>query len=70
MIAYVGSDRVQGDQINIHLDLSFDQNQADTDTIRTFKVEGDRLTLTSPPQTNPFLKDQTTIATVVYERVK
>jgi hypothetical protein len=34
MNAYVGSYRIQGDQINIHIDISSDQTSTNTDTIR------------------------------------
>jgi hypothetical protein len=68
MNAYFGTYRVEGDQIKIHLDLSADQS--DFDTTRTFKINGDRLTSTTPPLKSAFLKDQTTITTVVYERVR
>jgi hypothetical protein len=65
---YAGSYRVQGDQILIHIDVSADQHNIDT--TRIFKIEGDKLTSTTPPLKNMFLKDQTTVTTVVYERVK
>jgi hypothetical protein len=70
MNAYVGSYRVQGDQINIHIDIASNQVLNNTDAIRFFKIDGDRLTSTTPPEKNSFLKDQTTIAKLVYERVK
>ena len=70
MNAYSGSYRIQGDQINIHIDIASNQALTNTDTTRTFKIDGDQLTLTTPPEKNSFLKDQTTIAKLVYERVK
>jgi hypothetical protein len=70
MNAYVGSYRIQGDRINIHIDISSDQTSTNTDTIRIFRIDGDRLTSTTPPLKNAFLKDQITITKVVYERVK
>jgi hypothetical protein len=70
MNAYVGSYRIQGDQIHIHIDFASNQMLSNTDAIRFFKIDGDRLTSTTPPEKNSFLKGQTTIAKVVYERVK
>ena len=70
MNAYVGSYRIQGDQINIHIDIASNQVLNNTDAIRFFKIDGDRLTSTTPPEKNSFLKDQITIAKLVYERVK
>jgi hypothetical protein len=70
MNAYVGSYRTQGDQINIHIDISSNQILNNTDAIRFFKIDGDRLISTTAPEKNSFLKDQITIAKLVYERVK
>jgi hypothetical protein len=70
MNAYAGSYRIQGDQINIHYDIASNQALSNTDSIRFFKIVGDRLTLTTAPEKNSYLKDQTTTAKLVYERVK
>jgi hypothetical protein len=70
MLAYAGTYRVQGNEIIIHMELSWNQIQTGTDQKRFFKIEGNRLTLTTTPLVNAFLNNQTTVTTVVYERVK
>jgi hypothetical protein len=68
MDAYAGTYRVQGDEIIIHVELAW--NQVLTETKRFFRLDGDRLTLTTRPLVSAFLNNQTTVTTVVYERVK
>ena len=70
MLAYVGTYRVQGNEIIIHVEISWNQDPKNTDTRRTFKLDGDRLTTTTTPLVSSFLNNQTTVTTVVYERVK
>jgi hypothetical protein len=68
MLAYAGTYRVQGNEIIIHPELAW--NQVLTETKRFLKLDGDRLTLTTPPLVSAFLNNQTAVTTVVYERVK
>jgi hypothetical protein len=70
MLAYAGTYRVQGNEIIIHVEISWNQDPKNTDTRRTFKLDGDRLTTTTTPLVSSFLNNQTTVTTVVYERVK
>jgi hypothetical protein len=41
-----------------------------TDQKRFFKLEGNRLTITTTPQLNAFLKNKIAVATLVWERVE
>ena len=70
MLAYAGTYRIQGNEIIIHVELSWDQTLTGTDQKRFFKLEGNRLTITTPPLVSAFLGKQTTITTLVWERVK
>jgi hypothetical protein len=70
MIAYAGTYRVQGDDIIMHIEISSEQTITGTDYTRSFKLDGDRLTTTGRPIVSSFLNNQTTVTTVVYERVK
>jgi hypothetical protein len=70
MIAYAGTYRVQGDEITIHVEISSEQTTTGTDQTRFFKLDGDRLTTTTKPLVSSFLNNQTTVTTVVWERVK
>jgi hypothetical protein len=47
MLAYAGTYRAQGNEIIIHPELGW--SQVLTETKRFFKLDGDRLTLTTPP---------------------
>jgi len=70
MSAYAGSYRVEGNKIVLHFDITWNQIENGEDTTRLFKVEGDRLMVTSPPQKNSFLNNQMFSARTVWERVK
>jgi hypothetical protein len=70
MLAYAGSYKVQGNEIINHVEISWNPTLTGTDQKRLFKLEGDRLTLTTPPLVSVFLKNQTTFSTLVWERVK
>jgi hypothetical protein len=70
MNAYAGTYRVQGDEIIMHIEISSEQTITGTDFTRSFKLDGDRLTTTTRPIVSAFLNNQTTVTTVVYERVK
>jgi Lipocalin-like domain len=70
MLAYAGSYKVQGNKIINHVEISWNPTLTGTDQKRLFKLEGDRLTLTTPPLVSAFLKNQTTVSTLVWERVK
>ena len=47
--AYAGRYTVDGDRITHHVEVSLFQNWAGTDQVRFAKLEGRRLTLTTPP---------------------
>jgi hypothetical protein len=70
MNAYAGTYRVQGNEIIIHEEISKEQTVTGTDQARYFKLDGDRLTITTQPLVSSFLNNQTTVTTVVYERMK
>jgi hypothetical protein len=48
MLAYAGTYRVQGNEIILHSEISWNQDLSQVDQKRFFKIEGDRLTLTTP----------------------
>ena len=69
MLAYAGPYRVQANEVITHVELSWDQTLTGTDQKRFFKLEGNRLTITSTPLVSAFLGNQTTVTTLVWERV-
>jgi Lipocalin-like domain len=70
MNAYAGSYRVEGDTIIYHYDISMNQIGIGQDEKRPFKIEGDRLSYTTPPSPSPFLNNQIVSVSAVWERVK
>jgi CubicO group peptidase (beta-lactamase class C family) len=70
MSAYAGTYRVQGSEIIIHEEISSEQTTAGKDVTRSFKLDGERLTITTQPLVSSFLNNQITVTTVMYERVK
>jgi hypothetical protein len=70
MVAYAGTYHVQGSEIITHVEISWSQDLTGTDQKRFFKLEGNRLTTTTPPMANAFLENQTAVATLVWERME
>ena len=50
MYAYSGRYTVEGDKVVNHVDVSWNESWTGTDQVRFFKLEGDSLTITGPPQ--------------------
>ena len=49
MISYAGTYTVEGDKVIHHVEISWNQTRNGTDLVRSYKVEGDLLTLTTAP---------------------
>lgn len=56
MLAYAGTYSIQGNEIINHVEISWNPTLTGTDQKRFFKLEGDRLTFTTPPLVSAFLK--------------
>jgi hypothetical protein len=58
LLAYAGTYRVQGNEIIIHVEITWnqDQNLLNRDQTRSFKLDGDRLTTTTQPLVSSFLR--------------
>jgi len=48
-VAYAGSYTFTGDRVVHHIEVAWMQNRANSDTVRLVKLEGDHLTLRTPP---------------------
>jgi hypothetical protein len=48
-LAYCGRYSMQGNQVTHHTEVACFPNQIDSDHVRFFELDGDRLTITSPP---------------------
>ena len=67
MIAYAGRYALSGDQVTHHVEAASMPNRVGTDLVRTVKIEGDRLTLGTPPGLTGGAQVTTE---VVWERVR
>ena len=71
MLAYAGTYSIdtQAKTVTHHVDISWDQSRTGTDQVRTYKLEGNQIALTTEPSTDPASGKQT-VRTLVWERFK
>jgi hypothetical protein len=71
MLAYAGTYSIdsQAKTVTHHVDISWDQSRTGTDQVRSYKLEGDRLTLTTALSTDP-ATGKNTVRTLIWERLK
>ena len=71
MLAYAGTYTVDSDAKTVthHIEVSWDQFRTGESHVRTYKLDGDRLTLTTQPSNDP-ATGKKTVRTLIWERVK
>jgi hypothetical protein len=71
MLAYAGAYTVDSEAKTVthNIDVSWDQSRTGQSQLRTYKLEGDRLTLTTPPSNDP-ASGKKTVRTLMWERLK
>jgi hypothetical protein len=69
MIAYAGTYTVDGNKVTYHLDVSWNELWTGTDQLRFWRIEGDRLHVSTPEIVNP-LTGKRSIHRLVFERVQ
>jgi lipocalin-like protein len=71
LIAYAGAYTVDSEAKTVthHIDVSWDESRTGESYVRTYKVEGDRLTLTTLPSNDP-ATGKKTVRTLIFERLK
>jgi hypothetical protein len=71
MLAYAGVYTVNSEAKTVthHIDVSWDQSRTGQSQLRIYKLDGDRLTLTTPPSNDPASGNKT-VRTLVWERLK
>jgi hypothetical protein len=71
MLAYAGAYTVDSEAKTVthHIDVSWDQSRTGESQLRTYKLDGDRLTLTTPPSNDP-ATGKKTVRTLIWERLK
>ena len=67
MVAYAGTYTLTGDKVIHHVEASWMPNQVGTDLTRTVKLQGNRLTLRTPPMR---VGGEEIVAELVWERLK
>jgi Lipocalin-like domain len=71
MLAYAGGYTVdsKAKTVTHHIDVSWDQSRTGESHVRTYKLDGDRLTLTTQPSNDP-ATGKKTVRTLIWERGK
>jgi hypothetical protein len=71
MLAYAGTYTVDSsaNTVTHHVEISWDQSRTGASLIRTYKLDGERLTLTTQPSNDP-ATGKKTVRTLVWERMK
>jgi hypothetical protein len=71
LIAYAGAYTVDSEAKTIthHIDVSWDESRTGESYVRTYKLVGDRLTLTTLPSKDP-ATGKKTVRTLIFERLK
>jgi hypothetical protein len=69
MVAYAGSYEITGDSVQHHVDISWIQSWTGSTQVRTFRIDGDRLYLQSPPAKD-FTNGRVSTATIVWTRIR
>jgi hypothetical protein len=68
MVAYAGRYTIEPDRVVHHVEQSWNQAWTGTDVVRFYKLEGNRLTLTTAPAPNP-RDGKMSVSTLVWERL-
>ena len=71
MLAYAGTYTIdtEANTVTHRIDVSWDQTRTGESHVRTYKLSGNHLTLTTQPSRDP-ASGKTTVRTVTWERVK
>jgi hypothetical protein len=70
MLAYTGNYRVEGGDLIIHVDVSWNEQWNGTDQRRHFRIEGDKLFIESAPGPSILHPGKTAFGRIVWEREK
>jgi hypothetical protein len=70
MLAYAGTYTIdsQAKTVVHHIEISWDQTRTGTDQVRSYKLEGKRITLTTEPSADP-ATGKKTVRTLVWEKL-
>jgi len=68
MLAYTGKLRLDGERFIVDVDAAWNKDWIGTEQVRFWRVEGNRLLITSAPIPNPNAVGRTMIGTLIWER--
>ncbi len=69
MVSYAGRYTIAGDRITHHVDVAWNETWAGTQQTRIFKLDGDRIVLSTLPTPDPFTGTMS-VRTIVWEKLK
>ena len=69
MYAYAGTFTVDGNTVTHHVDISWNENWTGTDQVRNVRLDGERLYISTNPQSNG-IDGRIIVAELVWEKVK
>jgi hypothetical protein len=69
MAAYAGTFTVDGNTVTHHVDISWNENWTGTNQVRNVRLEGDKLYISTNPQSNG-IDGKVVVAELVWERVR
>src|ERR1039458_8283885 len=71
MLAYAGTYTIdrEAKTVTHHIDISWDQSRTGTDQVRSYKLEGNHITLTTEPSNDP-ATGKKTVRTLICERLR
>lgn len=69
VLSYAGTYAISGDEVTHHVDVSWNEAWTGTRQTRIFRLDGERLRLSTPPSPDP-LDGKMSVRTMVWERMK
>jgi hypothetical protein len=68
MLAYTGQMRLDGEKLIVDVDMAWNRDWVGTEQVRYWRLEGNRLLITSAPIPNPNVAGSMMIGTLVWEK--
>jgi hypothetical protein len=68
LLAYTGKFTIDGEKLITKVDISWNELMTGSDTVRFYKLEGDRLSLRTPEQVSAVYVGKKVVGTLIWER--
>ena len=69
VISYAGTYTIAGNEVTHHVDISWNESWTGTKQVRIFKLDGNRVSLSTPVSPDPF-DGKISVRSMVWEKVK